>query len=105
MTSISSIALIWGFRSYLGKKGALIAAGLMVISPFMLYYGRYVRNEAYVGLFGLAMIWAILRYLDKGQLKYLYWMTAAVALHFTAKETSFIYLAQALFFLSRQADA
>jgi DNA-binding beta-propeller fold protein YncE/predicted membrane-bound mannosyltransferase len=71
----------------------------MLISPFMLYYGRYVRNEALVGLFGVVTLWSILRYLETGEPKYTYWLTAATALHFTAKETSFIYTAQALIFL------
>ena len=99
LTSIATVAMLWQFRSYLGRKGALITAGLMLISPFMLYYGRYVRNEPYVGLFGLLTIWAILRYLDGGEKKYLYYLTAATVLHFTAKETAFIYTAQALLFL------
>ena len=97
--SIATIAFVWFYRRYLGRMGTLIAAGLMLISPFMLYYARYVRNEALVGLFGVVTIWAILRYLETGEDKYTYWLTAATVLHFTAKETSFIYTAQALLFL------
>jgi predicted membrane-bound mannosyltransferase len=67
LTSIATIIFMWQYRRYLGRAGAIIAAGVMVISPFMLYYGRYVRNEAYVGLFGIVTLWAILRYLDKGE--------------------------------------
>ncbi len=65
----------------------------------MLYYGRYVRNEAFVALFGVISIWAILRYLETGKNRYLYWLTAVMVLHFATKETSFIYAAQALLFL------
>jgi uncharacterized protein (TIGR03663 family) len=97
--SIATVAFAWNFRRYLGKSGALVAAGLLFISPYMLYYGRYARNEAFVGLFGLVTIWSILRYLESGEAKYLYWLTAATVLHFTAKETSYIYTAQALLFL------
>ncbi|MEX1248289.1 MAG: flippase activity-associated protein Agl23 [Anaerolineales bacterium] len=89
----------WGFRRYLGRVGALAAAFLFLISPYMLYYGRYARNEAFVGLFGLVMIWGMLRYLDRGENKYVYIATAALALHFATKETAFIYAAQALLFL------
>lgn len=89
----------WGFRRYLGRIGALAAAFFFLISPYMLYYERYARNESWVALFGLVMLWGILRYLDRGENKYLYTTTAALALHFTAKETSFIYAAQALLFL------
>jgi DNA-binding beta-propeller fold protein YncE len=97
--SIATIAFLWNYRRYLGRIGTLIAAGLMLISPYMLYYGRYVRNEALVGLFGVVTIWAILRYLETGEARYTYWLTAATVLHFTSKETAFIYTAQALFFL------
>jgi len=99
LTSIATIGIMWKYRRYLGRTGALVAAFLLTISPFMMYYGRYVRNEAYVGLFGVALIWAILRYLDTGEYKYLLVVTASTVLHFTAKETAFIYSFQAVLFL------
>jgi len=98
--SIATIAFLWNYRKLIGRAGALIAGGLFLISPYMLYYGRYVRNEAFVAFFGVVTIWAILRYLESGAPRYLYWLTAATALHFTSKETSFIYTAQALIFLA-----
>jgi uncharacterized protein (TIGR03663 family) len=97
--SIASVAFIWSYRRYLGRVGALVAAGLFVISPYMLYYGRYVRNESFVAFFSLVTLWAILRYLESGKARYLLWLTAATVLHFATKETSFIYTAQALVFL------
>ncbi len=99
ITSIATIGFLWQFRRYLGRAGTLVAALLFTFSPFMLYYGRYVRNESYVGLFGIITLWAVLRYLDTGKHQFLYWLVAATALHFTTKETSFIYSAQILLFL------
>src|SRR4030042_6124087 len=98
--SIATVAFMWAYRRYFGRAGALIAALLMTISPFMLYYGRYVRNEAFVAFFGVVMLWSILRYLDTAKNKYLYIFTAVTVLHFCTKETSFIYSAQALMFLA-----
>jgi len=100
LASVASVILIWQYRRYLGKAGTLITAGLLVISPFMLYFGRYARNEAIVALLGLFSLWGILRYLDTSQKKYLYILSAVFALHFTTKETAFIYIAQTLLFLS-----
>jgi predicted membrane-bound mannosyltransferase/DNA-binding beta-propeller fold protein YncE len=97
--SVATVAFMWYFRRYLGRTGALIAALMFTISPYMLYYGRYVRNEAFVALFGVISIWAILRYLETGQNRFLYWLTAITVLHFSTKETSFIYAAQTLLFL------
>lgn len=98
--SILTVAFTWKFRKFLGRSGSLVAAALLLISPYLLYYGRYVRNEAFVGLYGVVTLWAMLSYLESGEKKFLFWLTAATALHFTTKETSFIYTAQALIFLA-----
>ena len=97
---IATVAFMWAFRRYLGRVGAIVAAVMFLISPYILYYGRYVRNEVYVAFFGVVTLWAILRYIESGQPRYTYWLMAVTALHFTAKETSFIYTAQALIFLT-----
>ena len=97
--SIAIVWMVWYWRKYLGKWGMIVAAILMVISPYMLYYGRYVRNESFVGFSGILLLYAILRYLEVGEKKYIFMATAATVLHFTSKETAFIYTAQALVFL------
>ncbi|MFC1936904.1 flippase activity-associated protein Agl23, partial [Chloroflexota bacterium] len=99
IASVTAVAFLWNFRRYLGRTGASITASLFVISPFMLFYGRYVRNEAFVALFGLVTFWVILRYLETGYTCYLYGITVITALHFAAKETAFIFTAQILLFL------
>ena len=99
LTSVAAIIFLWKYRRYLGSWGTLAASLMFLISPFLLYYGRYTRNEAFVVLFGVVTLWAILRYLETSAPRYLYWLTAATVLHFTAKETAFIYTAQAMIFL------
>ncbi len=100
LAGILAVVALWPWRRYLGAYGTLVAAFLMLISPYMLYYSRYARNEAFVMLFGILTWWALLRYLETRQTRYLYWLTGATILHFTAKETAFIYTAQALVFLA-----
>lgn len=100
LCSIATVWMVWYWRRYLGRTGALVAGFLLVISPILLYYGRYVRNEAFVGLFGVLMLYSILRYQETGRHGYLYLLTASLALHFSTKETSFIYTAQALLYLA-----
>ena len=47
--SIATVAIaLFLFRRYLGRNGALVAGVLFLISPYMLYYGRYQRNEAFI---------------------------------------------------------
>ena len=98
--NIATIWMLWYWRRYLGKAGALIAGFLMLISPYLLFYGRYVRNEAFSGFAGVLMFFAILRYLESGEKRYLYWLTISLLINFTAKETAFIYAAQILLFLA-----
>lgn len=98
--NLLTIWMVWYWRRYLGRAGALIAGVLMVISPFMLYYGRYVREDPYPVFSGVLMLYAMLRYFESGKTRYLMMVSAALAIHFLAKETSFIYTAQALIFLA-----
>ncbi len=98
--SIATIVVVlFGFRRYLGRTGALIAGFLFLISPFMLYYGRYTRNEVFGGLWTVLVLLGTLRYLEKGERGVLYMLTIVTALHFTDKATAFIYNAQLLLFL------
>lgn len=98
--SILLIGMMWFWRRFLGKTGALIAAFLLVISPMMLYYGRYVREDVYAYFSGAFMLYTVLRYLENGERKFLYLFSAAVVIHYLAKETSYIYTAQLLIFLA-----
>jgi predicted membrane-bound mannosyltransferase/DNA-binding beta-propeller fold protein YncE len=97
--SIATVMLAWKFRRYLGRLGALLAGIFMLISPYMLFYGRYTRNESYVALWGVMTLYGLLRYLEEGQEKHLLLLAAVTALQFVTKETSFIYSAQLLLFL------
>ena len=55
---------IFAFRKYLGRVGSLVAGILFTISPFISFYSRYTRNEIYIVLWGMALIWGVLRYLE-----------------------------------------
>ena len=99
--SIAAVVFVlFAFRRYLGRTGALLAGLFFLVSPYMLFYGRYTRNEAFVALFGLVMLYAVLRYLETGRHNILYLFTIVLALHFATKETAFIYTAQLLIFLA-----
>lgn len=98
--SIAAVVFVlFAYRRYLGRAGALIGGLLMTISPFMLFYGRYTRNEGILELIAVVTLYAVLRYLDKGDKFSLFLLTAATALNFTSKETAYIYTAQLLIFV------
>ena len=98
--NVATICLAWPWRRYLGKTGGLIAAFLMLISPIMLFYGRYVREDPYAIFSGVLMLYVVLRYLEGGQRRYLYLLAVTLMLHFIDKETAFMYSAELLLFLA-----
>lgn len=103
LSSVTAIILILLlFKRYLGKYGHLIGGFLFLISPYLLFYGRYTRNEGLIELIAVLMIYATLRYLDRGDAFSLFLLTLSHALNFAAKETAFIYIAILLLFLAFQ---
>jgi len=93
------VFVLFAFRRYLGKAGSLLAGFLFTISPYMLFYGRYTRNEAFIMLYGVVMIYAVLRYLDKGDKLSIFLLIGSLAMHFATKETSYIWSAELLLLL------
>ena len=94
------IFAIFAWRRYLGRVGALIAGFLLMISPYILFYSRYTRNEIFIVFWGIVMLWLFLRYLEDGQPKWLLWLTFISAMHYADKATSYIFSAEALIFLA-----
>ena len=96
---IVAVGLFWYFRDIFGRVGALVAAGLITISPMMLYYSRYVRNESLVVVWVLIMLLAIVRYFHDSHPKWLYVLAGAMALNHATKEVAFLYDAVWMLFL------
>ncbi|HSH05371.1 MAG TPA: flippase activity-associated protein Agl23 [Anaerolineae bacterium] len=80
-------------RSWIGRRGALFASFVLLISPYTLYYSRYIRHDVYVIMWALMVFWATWNYLEKKEPKYLIWFAAGNALMAATKEVSFIYVA------------
>ncbi len=104
--SILTVAVIWFWRRYLGRAGALVAAALTLISPMLSYYGRYTREDPYVGVSLFLVLYGILRYMETARPKYIYLISGALVIHYLTKETSYIYTAQlwiylAVYFIAR----
>jgi predicted membrane-bound mannosyltransferase len=92
------IFVIFAFKRYLGRIGALIGGVLFLISPFLLFYGRYTRNEGFIELFAVMTLYGLLRYFEKRDHFSLYLIAVVTALQFVTKEVAFIYTAQFLLF-------
>jgi uncharacterized protein (TIGR03663 family) len=77
-------------RKELGRVGALIVSALTLISPSILYYARYIRNDIYMMVWAMLMAIALFRYLDSRKPGWLYLGVLAVTLSMTTKETAYI---------------
>ena len=85
------------FRKWLGRWGAALASLMLLISPLILYYNRYIRHDTPSIFYGLLMVYCILMYLNgsprfRRRAGWLYIFAAAMALNLGSKETAFIYI-------------
>ncbi len=83
------------FRRWVGRTAALLSSVGMLVSPYMLYYSRYIRHDIPAIFFALLMVWAIFRYLedDARRMRWLYLVAACLILLLASKEVAFIYVA------------
>lgn len=80
-------------RPWIGKVGALFASFLLLISPFMTYYSRYIREDIFIIAWAVIIFLTMWYYLRERKEHYLWWFAAANALMFATKENSYIYVA------------
>ncbi len=84
------VAMPFFLRTYLGRTGAIVTAVLLVLSPSLLYFSRFGRNEIIMAFLAIALLALMWRYINDGKNRYLYLSAAVLALIFATKETSFI---------------
>ncbi len=88
-------------RRWLNGPSVVLASLLLLVSPSIMYYSRFARNEPFVGLFLVVMVAAMLHYRRDGRPRWLVIYSAMLALQFAAKETS--YLVAAILLLYQNA--
>jgi uncharacterized protein (TIGR03663 family) len=93
------VVLPLALRGRLGRGGALATAALLALSPALVYYSRFAREDIYFAFFTLALVVCLWRYLDEQKPQYLYASAGLLALSFATKETAFIFAAIVLLFL------
>lgn len=94
--ALTGIALVMApllFRKWLGRHGALATSLLLLLSPSISYYSRYIRHDVSLMFTAVMLLWTIFAYLDDGQPRRLYWMAAWFSLMYTTMEASYIYTA------------
>ncbi len=91
LIGVAVVAFPYLLRRWLGRVAALCAAFLLLISPSIAYYSRYIRHDLPVVLWVLIVIFAMFSYLRDGRDRWLYLMAAGISLSFATKEVAFIY--------------
>ncbi len=80
---------------HLGRWGALIASGLFLISPALLYQSRYIRHDIYTVVGALLLFIAIVRYVDQPERRWL--VTAGATLGFLLTNHEIVFGIAAIF--------
>ena len=96
-------------RRWLGGTGAVAAAALLALSPTLLYFSRFARNDVPIALFTLLLVIAVWRYRQSGAAsaggaahggrRWLLLAAGALAFAFTTKESAYLSAAMLLLYL------
>ncbi|MBZ0309383.1 MAG: TIGR03663 family protein [Anaerolineae bacterium] len=82
-------------RRWLGKLGAVLASVGLLVSPMMLYYSRYIREDIPNLFYLLVMFYAMLQYMDGERPRRPVWMlvfSGSMLLMLASKEVGFMYV-------------
>ena len=86
-------------RRWLGGPGTVIAALMLALSPVLLYFSRFARNDLIVALWTLLLVAAVWRYRQHGGMRWLVLLATVLALSFATKETTYLTVAVLLLYL------
>ncbi len=93
------VALPFFLRDYLGRASTVATTLLLAVSPTLLYFSRFAREDIYFAFFTLAMFICVWRFLQQARRLYLYLFAALLAFSFATKETAYIVVAMLLVYL------
>ena len=86
---VALVAMPYFLREQLGSKGAVCAAIILAMSPTLLYFSRFGRNDILMAVWALLLLIGLWRYTATSRSRYLYWSALVVALMLASKETSY----------------
>lgn len=84
------VVLPYFLRRTLTVPGALLAAVGLAISPSMVYYSRFIRDDIYLAFFTLLLFICLVHYLQRPRPAVLYTAAATFALAVTVMEAAYI---------------
>lgn len=84
------VGLPYFLRQELGRYGAVATAMLLMVSPSILYFGRFIRNDIYMAVWALLLIVILFRYLKRPRTGLLAGWASVWALAYSTKESSYM---------------
>ena len=84
------VGLPYFLRDYMGRSGAFFASVMLMLSPALLYFSRFGRNDILMAFWGVALFILLWRYIHRSENRYLYLASAVLAFMFATKETAYI---------------
>ncbi|MEZ4554364.1 MAG: TIGR03663 family protein [Dehalococcoidia bacterium] len=99
LTGTALVATPLLLRRWLGPVGTVAAALFLTLSPTLLYYSRFAREDIYIWLWTVLLFVSVWRYLDDGRDRWLGIAAAALALSFATKESVYLSIAILLLYL------
>ena len=83
------VGLPYFLRDHLGRTGALLTGVMLALSPVLLYFSRFGRNDIIMAFWATALLVLMWRYAHEGRQRYLYLASAVLAFMFATKETAY----------------
>ncbi|MFQ5460587.1 MAG: flippase activity-associated protein Agl23, partial [Anaerolineae bacterium] len=80
----------WLVRKWLSPVGALATAAILLASPSVMYYSRYIRHDILVEVFTVLMFASFFRYLDSREDRWIVVALAAAGAAITTAEMAYI---------------
>ncbi len=84
------VGLPYFLRDYMGRSGAFFASVMLMLSPALLYFSRFGRNDILMAFWAVALFILLWRYIHRSENRYLYLASAVLAFMFASKETAYI---------------
>lgn len=95
----SIIAVFFALKFERFNRNAPLFALILIISPSVLYYSRYLRNDLIVLASFIAVVYSYFSYRESGKARYIYLAAVFAAIMVSAKENGYLYLGTIVSFI------
>ena len=95
----SILAILFALKFERFNRNAPLFAAVLLISPSILYYSRYLRNDLIVLASFIAIVYSYFSYRESGRARYIYLAAIFAAIMVSAKENGWLYLGTIVSFI------